>query len=116
MGFAWVVFGGIGLIVLVLFLIGRGSSSASTLEVLGLRSAREIVETREALDVEDLEEMLAAHNARRARRGEPAVSVEEIEARWRAEESAMERERDAARRASGSEPESRPRSRWDGLD
>ncbi len=48
-------------------------------EPLGLRSPRAILEERAALEAEDLDQMLAAHNARRRRRGEPAQSVEEIE-------------------------------------
>jgi hypothetical protein len=47
--------------------------------VPGLRSAREIVEDRAALEAEDLAQMLEAHNARRRRRGEPERTVEDIE-------------------------------------
>ena len=47
--------------------------------VPGLRSAREIVEDRAALEAEDLDQMLEAHNARRRRRGEPERTVEDIE-------------------------------------
>jgi hypothetical protein len=46
---------------------------------LGLRSPRQIVEDRAALEAEDLDQMLAAHNARRRRRGESAQTVEDIE-------------------------------------
>lgn len=53
---------------------GRGGS------VPGLRTARAIVEEREALEAEDLEQMLAAHNAWRRRRGRPERSVEDVEA------------------------------------
>jgi hypothetical protein len=49
------------------------------MEQLGLRSAREISETREALEAEDLEQMLAAHNARRRARGEAEVTVSDLE-------------------------------------
>ena len=45
----------------------------------GLRSAREIVENRAALEAEDLAQMLEAHNVRRRRRGEPERTVEDIE-------------------------------------
>ena len=51
------------------------------LEQLGLRSAREITETREALEAEDLEQMLAAHNARRRARGEQELTVGDLETR-----------------------------------
>ena len=46
---------------------------------LGLRSAREIVESRETLEAEDLAQLLAVHNARRRRRGEPERTVEDVE-------------------------------------
>jgi hypothetical protein len=46
---------------------------------LGLRSARAIVEDREALEAEDLAQMLEAHNAWRRRRGRPERTVEEVE-------------------------------------
>jgi hypothetical protein len=53
---------------------GRGGSAP------GLRSARAIVEEREALEAEDLAQMIAAHNAWRRRRGRPERSVEDVEA------------------------------------
>jgi hypothetical protein len=46
---------------------------------LGLRSARAIVEDREALEAEDLAQMLEAHNAWRRRRGRPERTVEDVE-------------------------------------
>jgi hypothetical protein len=111
--FTLIVFGGIVLMVVALILIGRGSSGAP-LEQVGLRSAREILATREALEVEDLEQMLAAHNARRAARGEPAVSADQIELEWMRQEGALAKERAQVKRelgdqAPGGEPES---SRW----
>jgi hypothetical protein len=48
-------------------------------EELGLRSGREISETREALEVEDLDQLLAAHNERRRARGESEVTIAELE-------------------------------------
>ena len=48
-------------------------------ELFGLRSAREIIESREALEAEDLEQLLEASNARRRRRGEPERTVEQLE-------------------------------------
>lgn len=51
------------------------------LEQLGLKSAREITETREALEAEDLEQMLAAQNARRRARGEQELTVGDLETR-----------------------------------
>jgi hypothetical protein len=64
--------------VVVMWLLGR-YYPGSGLEQLGLRSAREITETRERLEAEDLDQMVAARNRRRAARGEPAVSAEELE-------------------------------------
>jgi hypothetical protein len=66
--------------VIALLLIGR-FYPGSGMEQLGMRTAREITEHREELESEDLEQMLAAHNARRRRRGEADVTVEDLELR-----------------------------------
>ena len=78
--FTLVVFGGLAILVLVLWLIGR-YYPGSGLEQLGLQSARELSERREALEAADLDQMLSAHNARKRARGEPEVTAEEYEAR-----------------------------------
>jgi hypothetical protein len=65
----------LGILVLGRFYPGSG------MEQLGLRSAREITERREELEAEDLEQMLAAHNARRRARGEREVSLEDVQMR-----------------------------------
>lgn len=55
---------------------------------IGLRSARAIAQDREALEAEDLAQMLEAHNVWRRRRGRPECTVEDVElqvARDRAE-------------------------------
>ena len=83
--FTLVVVAGLGLLFLVFWLIGR-YYPGSGLEQLGLQSARELAERREALEAEDLDQMLRAHNARKRARGEPEVTAEEYEAR-------LERER-----------------------
>jgi hypothetical protein len=88
--FTLVVFGGLAAVVLVLWLLGR-YYPGSGLEQLGLRSARELAEQREALEAEDLDQMLSAHNARKRARGEAEVTAEEVEAE-------VLRERDEARR------------------
>ena len=67
----------------------------SGLEPFGLQSAREIVEHREALEAEDLDQMVAAHNARRRARGEPEVTADEVEARVLRERSEQRRRREA---------------------
>jgi hypothetical protein len=53
----------------------------SGLEQLGLRSARQIIETREELDALDLDQMLGAHNARRVAKGKGELTADDIEHR-----------------------------------
>jgi hypothetical protein len=84
--FTLVVVGGLAVLVGVFWLIGR-YYPGSGLEQLGLKEARELIERREALEAEDLDQMLSAHNARRRARGEAEVSAEELEARLAAERS-----------------------------
>jgi transcriptional regulator NrdR family protein len=74
------VVGGLAALVLVLWLLGR-YYPGSGLEQVGLRSARELAERREALEAEDLDQLLSAHNARKRARGEDEVTAEEFEAR-----------------------------------
>ena len=90
--FTLVVVGGLAVVVLVFWLLGR-YYPGSGLEQLGLRSARELAEQREALEAEDLDQMLSAHNERKRARGEAEVTAEEVEASLE-----RERERDEARR------------------
>jgi len=78
--FTLVVVGGLGVLVLVFWLIGS-YYPGSGLEQLGLKSARELAERREELEAEDLDQLLRAHNARRRARGEPEVTAEQLEAR-----------------------------------
>ena len=66
--------------ILSLWLLGK-YYPGSGLEQVGLKSAREISETREALEAEDLDQMLIAHNARRRARGETEVTVADLELR-----------------------------------
>jgi hypothetical protein len=81
----------VGLVLWVWFL-GR-HYPGSGLEQLGLRSAREIIETREALDAEDLQQMLDAHNARRRARGEVDLTETDLELRVREDLSDQQRRR-----------------------
>ncbi len=76
--FAIVILGAIAALILWVWLLGR-YFPGSGLEQLGMRSAREITEDREALEAEDLSQMLAAHNERRRRRGKPEMTVNDIE-------------------------------------
>jgi hypothetical protein len=77
--FTLVVVGGLAAMVLVLWLLGR-YYPGSGLEQLGLSSARELAERGDALEAEDLDQMLSAHNARKRARGEAEVTAEQIEA------------------------------------
>lgn len=78
----------------IAWLIGR-YYPGSGLEQVGLRSAREIIETREALEAEDLEQMLGVHNSRRRARGQGEVTAEEMELRIAGERRDQERRREA---------------------
>ncbi len=88
-----VLFSGLAALILFIWLLGK-YYPGSGLEQLGMRSAREISENREALDAEDLQQMLAAHNARRARRGEREVTVEDLEMRVLEDQREQQRRRD----------------------
>lgn len=92
--FAVVILSGVGALILAVYLIGR-FYPGSGMEQLGLRSAREISETRESLEAEDLEQMLAAHNARRRARGEAEVTVADMELRVARDMQDQQRRRDA---------------------
>jgi hypothetical protein len=91
--FAVVILGGIAVVVVSVWLLGR-YYPGSGLDQIGLRSAREIAETREALEAEDLEQMLAAHNARRRARGESELTTSDLELRLAGEMREQERRRE----------------------
>jgi hypothetical protein len=76
--FAIVVFGALAALLLWVWLLGK-YAPGSGLEQVGLRSAREITESRESLEAEDLQQMLEAANARRRRRGEAERTVADLE-------------------------------------
>ena len=78
--FAAVILSGVAVMVFAVYLVGR-FYPGSGLNEIGMKSAREITETREALEAEDLDQMLAAHNARRRARGEKEVSTSDLELR-----------------------------------
>ena len=80
--------------VLVLILIGR-KTPGSGLEQLGWKSAHEVIERREALDVEDVQQMVAARNARRRARGQREESLAEVEMRVTADMHEHSRRREA---------------------
>jgi hypothetical protein len=66
---------------LVLWILVLAKFSGRGLEQVDWKSPREVTESRDALEAEDLTQMLEAHNARRRRRGEGEVTVEELEVR-----------------------------------
>lgn len=76
--FSVIVLAGFLVVIVFVVILGKANERAP-LDQFGLRSPREITETREALDVEDLQQMLDAHNERRRRRGDPEVTVEQLE-------------------------------------
>jgi hypothetical protein len=92
--FALIILSGVAFIVLSVWLVGK-FYPGSGLEEVGLRSARQIVETREALEAEDLDQMLAAHNARRRARGEDELTVSDLEQRVAADVRKQEQSREA---------------------
>ena len=86
----------IGLVFVVVFVMALGKANeGGSFEQFGLRSARDITESKEALEAEDLEQMMAAHNARRRARGEAEVSVEDIEFQVSRDRAEMAKARDA---------------------
>jgi hypothetical protein len=70
-----------GLAALVIWIAVLAKFSGSGLEQLDWKSGREITESRETLEAEDLAQMIEATNARRRRRGEPEVTLEDLELR-----------------------------------
>ena len=83
----------VGLIFMLVF-IGR-KAPGSGLEQLGWKSARQVIEQREALDVEDVKSMIAARNERRRARGLREESLEEVESRVAADLREQQRLREA---------------------
>lgn len=92
--FAAIMLSGIVVIVVSVWLVGR-FYPGSGLEQIGQRSAREIHESREALEAEDLDQMVAARNARRRARGEAEESATDLELRVSADLREQERQRQA---------------------
>ena len=78
--FAVVVLCGLVVMVLAVYLVGR-FYPGSGLNEIGMKTARQITETREQLEAEDLDQMLAAHNARRRARGQAEVTALDLELR-----------------------------------
>ncbi|MGH2857400.1 MAG: hypothetical protein ACRDMJ_07930 [Solirubrobacteraceae bacterium] len=64
---------------LCVWIAARGDGAAAARQPPGVRSAREIVAEREALEGEDLGQLLEATNARRRARGLPERSADDAE-------------------------------------
>jgi hypothetical protein len=77
--FTVVVIAGVVALGVVFWLLGS-YYPGSGLEQVGQRSAREVMERREELEAEDLDQMMAAHNERRRARGQAEVTADEVEA------------------------------------
>jgi hypothetical protein len=90
--FAIVLLGALAVLILWVWILGK-FYPGSGLEQLGLRSARQITEEREELEAEDLTQMLAAHNERRRRRGQPEVTVGDLERQVHDDLNDMQRRR-----------------------
>jgi hypothetical protein len=91
--FAIVLLGGIAALVVFFVLLGR-LYPGSGADVVDWRPTRSY-EQQVAAEVEDLDQMLAATNARRRRRGEPELTEHELHARVHADMSDAERRREA---------------------
>jgi hypothetical protein len=100
-----VVFGGLLALVLWVWLLGAHAPGAGH-EQLGLRAPRRIVADREALEAEDLAQMLEAHDGRRRRRGEREVTVEDLGLRVAQDVNGQQRRREvlSAERDLGPDP------------
>lgn len=96
--FAVIVMVGVGTVLAFLLLLGKYYPGSGA-EQMGLRSAQEIRESREALEAQDLDQMLDAHNARRRARGETAVSAGDLHRRVREDAADQQRRRDEHRAA-----------------
>jgi hypothetical protein len=93
--FTLIVVCGIVAMIVWVVLVGK-FAPGNGLDQLGWKSPREVTEMREALEAEDLQQMLDAHNARRRARGEAEVTLEQVEMGVVHEQHEMERVREKA--------------------
>jgi hypothetical protein len=80
--------------VVILIVLAGKFAPGSGWEQLGWKTSREVMERREALDAEDVEQMIAARNARRRARGEREITLEETELQVMAEMGKEQRRRE----------------------
>jgi hypothetical protein len=90
--FAVVILGGIAILVLFCLLLGRFYPGSGA-DVLDWRPSRSY-EQRVLADVEDLDQMLEAANARRRARGEPELTEHALHARVRDDMTEAEKRRE----------------------
>lgn len=97
--FTYIIAGGLGLLIISLLALGRfyPGSGADVLDWEPTRS----VETEVELEVDDLEQMLEAQNARRRRRGLPELTEEGMREKVAQDLRDAEARRDAYRREHG---------------
>ena len=81
-------------LVLVLVAVGR-KAPGSGVQQLGRGTTREVLERQEALEAEDVRQLVAVRNARRRARGEPEETLDEVEMRVMADISEQRRRREA---------------------
>lgn len=91
--FVIVLIVGIAALVGWVWILGLANQGAS-MEQLGLRTARQITETREALEADDLTQMLEAQNERRRRRGERDLTSSDLERRVMSDVAERQRRRE----------------------
>jgi hypothetical protein len=91
--FAVILLGGVVALLVFFVLLGR-LYPGSGADVVDWRPSRSY-EQRVAAEVEDLDQMLAATNARRRRRGERELSERELHARLRADMTEAQKRREA---------------------
>lgn len=90
--FAIIILAGFAALAVWIAVLGRFSGTG--LEQLDWKSARDVTESREALEADDLTQMLDAHNARRRMRGEAEVKLEDLELRVMEDLSEQSRRRE----------------------
>lgn len=76
--FVIVVLAGLAVAFAWLWMVGNANQRGTAQASLGLRCARQIIEQREALDAQDLAQMLEASNARRRQRGLPERDGDDV--------------------------------------
>ena len=117
--FTFIVFGGLGALVVVLLLIGKfyPGSGADVLDWKPTRSA----ELEAQNDIDDAEQMIAAQNALRAKRGLAPRTEADVEADIERDKQQLREisDRYFSEHGGGAERDGqkdRPGSKWDALD